>query len=909
MALASGTRLGAYEILTLIGSGGMGEVYRAHDMRLEREVAIKVLPEVLASDSERVARFEREAKTLAALNHPNIAHIHCVEDALGTPALVMELVEGPTLADRIARGSIPLDEALPIAKQIAEGLEAAHELGIIHRDLKPANIKVRPDGTVKVLDFGLAKAFEPTGAGAGSATRSPTLSIHATQAGVILGTAAYMSPEQARGKVVDRRADIWAFGSVLYEMLTGVRAFDADDVSATLAYVITQEPDWRRLAAVTPPGIQRLLRRCLVKDPKDRLQAIGDARVDISDLLRGVVEPVSMMSPASTPPWRRAVATLGIVLMTATGTAAVVWFAAQSRVPRPRVSRLAMTPQKEAALSLNGISRDVALTPDGSRLVYVGANATTLFVRPLDQLEPTALVHGHALRDPFVSPNGEWVGFFDGPATLKKVAVTGGPVIQVASFDLAAAERGATWTADGTIIFATSTAGLQRVSADGGTPVVLTRVDRARGEIAHMWPEPLPGGRAVLYTVAAETGMSIALLDLGSGRTTILLRGGSHAQYVPSGHLVYATAGTLRAVSFDLNRMITVGPSTVVVPQVVTSAGGGVEATLAPNGTLAYVAGAGSGVGRTLVWVDRQGRETAIGAPPRIYLHPRISPDGTRIAVGAGDGLWIWDLSRATLTRLPADPAGVQSPVWISNSRLVFSSVRRGAPGSAGASGTTFSQAADGTGSIEPLIEGPNAPVPTGVSPDGSVLVLVDWKADKKGGGRFNLLAMRLDGSRQVRPLLDTAYGAMNGMISPDGRWLTYSGDDSGTVQVYVRPYPAVNSGRWQVSTNGGSQPLWARDGHELFYLAPDGALMRVSVGNERTWAPGAPTKVVERRYFVGSGLVGGNPFRNYDVSADGQRFLMMKAGSSDDADTSQQIVIVQHFAEELKAGAPTKSP
>jgi serine/threonine-protein kinase len=416
-----------------------------------------------------------------------------------------------------------------------------------------------------------------------------------------------------------------------------------------------------------------------------------------------------------------------------------------------------------------------------------------------------------------------------------------------------------------------------------------------------MWPEPLPGGRAVLYTVGAETGRSIALLDLESGRTTILFRGGSHAQYVSSGHLVYAAAGTLRAVGFDLNRMITVGPSTLVVPQVVTSSNGSVEAAVAADGTLAYVAGAGSSVGRSLVWVDRQGRETVIEAPPRIYTNPRISPDGTRIAVGSSDGLWIWDLSRSMLTRLPADPARAQSPVWISNNRLVFNSTRRGAQG-------TYSQAADGSGSIEPLIEDPNAPVPTGVSPDGTVLVLTGVKPGKTEF-RFELVAMGLDGSHQVRPLLETPYSAVNGMISPDGRWLTYQGNDSGTPQVYVRPYPAVNGGRWQVSTNGGSQPVWARDGHELFYLAPDGALMGVRVGNERAWAPGAPTKVVERRYFVGSGSVGGNPFRNYDVSADGQRFLMMKAGSSDEVDTPQQIVVVQHFAEELKGRVPAKSP
>jgi serine/threonine-protein kinase len=879
----------------------MGEVYRARDTKLNRDVALKILPDAFTLDGDRIARFRREAQVLASLNHPNIAAIYGFEDSGETHALVLELVEGPTLADRIANGPLSLDEALPLARQIAEALEVAHELGIIHRDLKPANIKVCDDGTVKVLDFGLAKALEPASAISPMMTASPTITTPAqmTGVGMILGTAAYMSPEQAKGKPADKRSDVWAFGCVLFEMLTGQRAFDGEDVSDTLANVLKTDPDWHALPLVMSPALRRLLSRCLKKDAKNRLQAIGDARIEIGEVLNGEPEaiPGTPVSPSG-PRWRRVVIMVASVCVVASLTGVIGWLIGQSIGARPRVSRFAMTPPKEAALSINGISRDVAITPDGSRLVYVGANATTLFVRPLDQLEPTPLVRGTALRDPFVSPNSEWVGFFDGPTTLKKVAITGGPAIELARFDSAAAERGATWTADGMIIFATSTAGLQRVSADGGTPAVLTHVDRPHGEGGHFWPEPLPGGRAVLYTVAAETGASIAFLDLRSGRTTILFRGGSHAQYVSSGHLVYTTAGTLRAVGFDLSRMITVGPSSLVVPQVVASSNGGVEAAVAPDGTVVYVAGAGSGVGRSLVWVDRQGRESALGVPPRIYLHPRISPDGTRIAVAASDGLWIWDLSRATFTRLTAAAAAAQSPVWISNTRLVFSSFGAGARG-------VFSQAADGTGSIEHLIDDPNSPVATGVSPDGSVLVLSAPKPGKTGVD-FDVVAMRLDGSRHVLPLVATPYGELNGMISPDGRWLTYSANDSGTIQVYVRPYPAVNTGRWQVSTNGGTQPLWARDGHELFYLAPDGALMRVSVGNERIWAPSAPMKVVEGGYFVGSGSVGGNPFRNYDVSADGQRFLMMRAGSKDELDVSQ-MVIVQHFAEELKRLLPTK--
>jgi serine/threonine-protein kinase len=903
----AGSRLTVYEIVAQLGAGGMGEVYRAKDTKLGRDVALKILPATFTNDPERVARFRREAQVLASLNHPHIGQIYGLDEANGTQFLVLELVDGESLDKRIARGPIPVEDALGIAEQIAEVLEAAHEKGIIHRDLKPANIALTTDGNVKVLDFGLAKAVETT-ASPSNLSMSPTITTPAMMTGVgtVLGTAAYMSPEQAKGRPADRRSDTWAFGCVLYEMLTGQRAFGGDDVSETLANVLKTEPDWDALPLATSPVLRRLLSHCLKKDSKNRLQAIGDARIEIGELLSGGPEPIAgaWVAPARLG-WRRLVIAGITLFFLAALTGVIGWFSGRSMAARPRVSRLAITPQKDTALSVNGIGRDVAITPDGSRLVYVGANATTLFVRPLDQLEPTPLVRGAALRvrDPFVSPDGEWVGFFDGPVTMKKVAITGGPTMQVAGLDSSGLERGATWTSDGMIIFATTTGGLQRVSADGGTPAVLTRLDRSRGEVGHLWPEPLPGGRAILYTVRAETGLSIALLDLRSGRSTILLRGGSHAQYVPSGHLVYATAGTLRAVGFDLTRMITVGPSTPIVQQVMTSTWAAVEAAISRDGTFAYVPGAGSGVGRTLVWVDRQGREIAIGAPPRAYLHPRISPDGTRIAVATGQGLWIWDLARATLTRLAPDAAGAQSPVWISNSRLVFSSIQAGGRG-------LFSQAADGTGSLERLLEDPNAPeTATGVSSDGSVLVLAGAKTSGDSGSdvSFNVGAMRLDGSRQVRPLLGTLH-ANNGMLSPDGRWLTYQSNDSGTTQVFVRPYPAVNSGRWQVSTNGGTQPLWAHDGQELFYLASDGALMRVSVGKGLIWAPSAPTKVFERRYYVGSGFVGGNPFRNYDVSADGQRFLMMKAGSGDEDDTyPQQIVVVQHFDEELKRIVPTK--
>jgi serine/threonine-protein kinase len=902
MTLAPGTRFGVYEILLLIGSGGMGEVYRARDSRLNRDVAIKVLPSDLAADPDRLARFEREAQVLGSLNHPNIAHIYGVDDSSGTPALVMELVEGPTLADRIAKGPIPLDDALPIAKQIAEALEAAHEQGIIHRDLKPANIKVRADGTVKVLDFGLAKAFDPVASAAGNATMSPTLSIHATQAGLILGTAAYMAPEQVRGKAVDRRADIWAFGCVLYEMLTGKRPFEGDEISTTLAAVLKTEPEWSALSAAAQPSLRRLLGRCLCKDPKDRLRDIGEARIEIDDVLSGAVdESGSSATVGRAQGWRRTIAVAGIVLVIATATGTIGWFVARSTVARPRVLRFAITPPNAAALSLSSVTRDVVLTPDGSRLIYVGANGTTLFIRPLDQLEALPLVHGGALHDPFVSPDGQWVGFFEGFTVLKKVAITGGPAVLVTAVD--STERGATWAADGAIIVATAT-GLKRVGADGGEPVVLTQPDRARGESSHILPERLPGGQAILYTVYATTGgidaSSIAVLDLRSGRSRILLRGGTHAQYAPSGHLVYAAAGTLRAVGFDPARLTIVGESTQVVPHVARVLVGAVavEASLARDGTLVYVSGGTQGTEvRTLVWVDRQGRETPITAPPRAYQFPRVAPDGTRVAVTIFDqnaDIWVWELGRETLTRVTSVGSRNLSPVWMDGRRLVFGSNLAGGS-------NLYTQAADGNGAAERLTESPNPQMPSAVSPDGTRLVFSTLSPTTTD----DVMALQLDGPHKAVPLVQTPFIERNGVVSPDGHWLAYEANDSGSFEIYVRPFPDVSRERRQVSTNGGTQPLWSPAGQELFYVAPDNALMRVTLASKATWTASTPTKVLEGRYVMGT--LPTTPFRNYDIAPDGRRFLMVKAAASDAAAVPPEIIVVQHFDEELKRLVPTK--
>jgi serine/threonine-protein kinase len=724
-----------------------------------------------------------------------------------------------------------------------------------------------------------------------------------TEAGIILGTAAYMAPEQARGKAIDKRADIWAFGCVLFEMLTARRVFEGDDISSTLAAVLKSDPEWSALPSAAPASLRRLLIRCFQKDPKKRLRDIGEARFAIDEMLNGVaIEAAPLVPVRGASWWPRLGIPLATLLVGSVVTGVAVWLAARSPGTRPRVSRYVITaPLIEALSSDDATHRDVAITPDGSRIIYVGANGTTLFVRPLDRLEATPLAHGGSLRDPFVSPDGQWVGFIDGLLTLKKVAVTGGPAVLVARLDMAA--RGATWAADGTIIFATNstTTGLRRVSASGDEPTLLTRPDRARGEAGHVWPELLPGGQAVLYTVLSATGgldaASIAVLELRTGRSTILLRGGSHAQYATSGHLVYGAAGGLRAVAFDITHLTVPGTTTLVLPEVLTTSTGAVDAMLARDGTLVYVAGDAARVAaRTLVWVDRQGHEAPIGTPPRDYYQPRVSPDGTRIAVmvlGQNADIWVWDAAQTTLTPITTDPARDDGPLWMEDSRrVIFGSDRAGAY-------NLFSQAADGTGAADLLTKSPNPQFPTGVSPDGTRVVFTET-FPKTGE---DVMVLQLDGTRHALPLVQTPFDERNGIVSSHRGWLAYEANDSGVFQIYVRPFPEVNSARWQVSTNGGTQPLWAPGGEELFYVAPDGALMRVAVAKGPTWKAGTPTKMLEGRYVVSTAVA----YRNYDVSADGQRFLMVKASGGAAPDALPQIVVVEHFDEELKRRVPAK--
>jgi eukaryotic-like serine/threonine-protein kinase len=914
MPLGPGTRLGPYEILSAIGAGGMGEVYRARDTKLGRDVALKVLPESFAADAERVARIHREAQVLAALNHPNIGAIYGFEDSTDVHALVLEFVDGETLADRIARGAIPLDEALPIARQIAEALEAAHEQGIIHRDLKPANIKLRPDGTVKVLDFGLAKLNDPNVPNASNVpsalSMSPTITSPAmmTGVGVLLGTAAYMAPEQAKGRPADKRSDIWAFGCVLYEMLAGKCAFDGEDVSDTLAAVLRGTPDVSALPADLPAAFRTLIEGCL---DKDRRRRIGDVAV-----VQFVFNSAATLSHSHTSvapervrqPWRTMSLVAAAVVAGSIGTS-VVWLTLRSTTSPPRVSRLMITPQASAVLATVG-TRAVAITPDGSRVIYVGANGTQLFVRQLDSLEPTSLFTGIP-RGPFVSPDSEWVGFAD-RGSLKKVAVTGGPAVTIV--ELNGPFSGASWAPDDTIIFASAGGGggLRRVSAAGGTAAVLTTPDPKLRETRHLWPEMLPGGRAVLFTIATQGGdpdaaSQIAVLDLQTQARKVLVRGGSHGHYVSRGHLVYAAAGVLHAVAFDSERSEIRGTPVPVLADVFVTENGGADLGVADDGTLAYVSGSGVSVQRrTLAWVDRQGKETPIAAPPRAYRYARLSPDGTRVALDIRDeqnDIWVWDLARQTLTRLTFDPGLNRGGVWTPDGRrLVFAASRTGAA-RAGGEESLYWQMADGSGTPEALTKTEAQFFPTSFSPDGTRLLF-----DRSRPPAFDIAVLALDGTREITNLLQTSFSEMSAEVSPDGRWLAYQSNESGRPEVYVRPFPDVNAGRWQISNEGGTRPMWAHNGRELFYLVapiqagtPIDKVVAVPVQLGTTFSAGTPHTVLTGPY-VASG-----DSRSYDVTPDGQRFLMLKDVPEADNAAPRQLVVVQNWGAELNRLAPAR--
>jgi Tol biopolymer transport system component len=886
VAIDSNTRLGQYEIQALIGVGGMGEVYRARDTSLKRDVARKVLPSEHASDADRLARFQREAEVLASLNHPNIAHIYGVERGDGTTALAMELVEGPTLAERIAQGRIPAEEALRIAAQIADALEAAHERGIVHRDLKPANIKVRSDGTVKVLDFGIAKALDArTTAGRPAPLTTPAM----TEAGIVLGTAAYMSPEQARGKPVDQRTDIWAFGCLLYEMLTGQAAFLGEDVTTTLARVLQGSADLKGLPPEVSAPVRRTLELCFEKDARKRIADMRDVKLSLAGAF-------AMGAPTSAPRqtlWRWA---LPAGLLVA-GLLAGIYLSrlgprappapAEPAAPLP-VSRFVITPPPTAPLASQG-GLDVTISPDGKRIAYIvekpDGGDLALYVRELDALESRPLVGTErpagGPMNPFFSPDGKSVGFSAGSRGIIIAAIDGRPSVKL--LDPPQGFAGAWWGADNTVIY-TNGPVLQRVSASGGgKPEALMAEQAPVGPAA---PVLLPGGHAVLYH--ARDSDRVAVLDLDTGNEKTVVEGGSNPAYVDTGHVVFARGDTLMAVPFKAAELAVTGEPVALVQGVRRSGGGAADFALSANGTLVYVPGtAEAGTQAAVVWVDRAGKVTGRAVPDLVTnpRDPRVSPDGKRLLLVTGsfaDGdLWSYDLGGRPPIPL-ALPGDNRMPVWSPDGTRVAFLVASGSgpPG-------VFSLPADGSALTPQPLNIPRA-APQVWSADGELFVM------SFVSGSPDIIVAPIGVGGEVRKVVASEFNEFDPALSPNGRWLAYASNRTGRDEIWVQGYPDGVPVR--VSSNGGYEPLWSADGRELFYRQAS-AMMAAAVETGAEFSFATPQEL-----FKGNYLSNAAPgARGYDVAHDGRFLMILPQADESRAPVSGSIVVVQNFTEELK--------
>ena len=896
-----GRTLGHYRVESKLGAGGMGIVYLCTDTRLERKVAIKLLHDTFVQDVERMARFEREARVLASLNHTNIAAIHGLEEADGTKFLALEYVPGDTLAERLRNGPLPIKETLDICRQIAQALDAAHEKGIVHRDLKPANIKITPEGQVKVLDFGLAKAVSADGSAPGL-SQMATATAGWTREGLIVGTAAYMSPEQARARPVDKRTDIWAFGCVLYEMLTGRIAFAGETITDTLVAVLEQKPDWTALPAATPIPIRRLLQRCLDKDLKQRLRDIGDARAELEQL-GATPEDSSALEPTGRP--RRGT----VAVAAATGALALtcagllwLWLPRHSAAPDDRrVSRFTVDlPQGQIFYS--SFNPDLALSPDGTHLAFATA-PDGVFIRRLDGLEGRRLEASKGYSTgPVFSPDGSSISFIQGNAIIAsarpflRAALSGGAPVKLAEYDMF---HTGDWGADGWMYWtAHYPGGIVRSRDSGGDIEPVTQLDDAHGERSHRFASLLPGGQALIYAVGFDGIDSygdarIDLWDLKTRERKTLITGGTAPVYSPSGHIVYARTGKLFAVPFDLDRREVTGPPFKVLDGVLMSRNTGMaQFSLSKRGDLAYVPGPAEGDGRTLVWVDRTGQSVPLPLPPASYLYPRISPDGRYLAVeieGPNHDLYTYDFARGVLSKITTDGLS-HDPVWTPDGkRLVFRSWQSGGM-------TMWWMPADRSGNAVRLDPAGTRQSPVSVSPDGKFLAF-DQKDPQTDD---DVWILPLEGTGQPRSFVRSRFGEGSAKFSPDGRWVAYSSDESGRAEVFVQPFPGPGP-KLQISSDGGIDPVWRPSGGELYYRRGK-KMMVVAVTTSPQFRASGPKLLWEGSYSSGSASSCGMPgvsASNYSVTADGQRFLMVR---DDDAGTlGTRIVVVLNWAEEVK--------
>jgi len=868
MPFFPGSRLGPYEILSPVGAGGMGEVYRAHDPRMGRDVAIKVSAERFSD------RFEREVHAVAALNHPNICHIYDV----GPNYLVMELVEGATLADRIKRSALPLEEALTIARQIADALEAAHEKGIIHRDLKPGNIKITPDGVVKVLDFGLAKIAE-CAAIAQNPENSPTLTMDDTRMGQILGTAAYMSPEQARGLTVDKRADIWSFGVVLLELLTGERTFAGETFSDTLSAVLTKEPEWEGV----PHQARRLLRRCLEKDPKKRLRDIGDAW----DLLNQKTEAPTAKNDLR---WKVVAGVLGLGLI---GSIGALWRQASVSTTLQPLVRLDLDLGPDVSLG-SSMGPAAALSPDGTRLAFASQAAdgtSRLFARRLDEPKAAPLPGTEGAYTPFFSPDGQWVGFF-AQGKLKKARIDGGETVSLCD---AYSARGGSWGQDGNIVAAFDPqTTLSQIPAEGGKPIAITELRRDTGEFSHRWPQVLPGGRAVLFTASSRYAnfedAEIAVVTLKDRkRKTVLEHGGMFPRYLATGHLIYIAKGILVAAPFDLEQLELRGPPVKVLEDVPSRLSlGFAQLDFSRSGTLSYLKSQGL---NAMQWLDERGNTVTIGAEAARYVAIRLSPDGARVAATINDAatstVWVYDWQRGSKWLLSKDLDAEGSPVWSPDARfVVFEST-----------GGIFWTRSDGAGRPQPLTRSKNLQIPGSFSPDGKRLAYAELIPGAGAEVRIVRVESASGGLRAGEPetFLKTPTVSSFPAFSSDGRWLAYSNPEGGNYEVYVRAFPD-NGAQWQISNVGGMFPVWSRNGHELFYRTEDQRVMVVDYGTKAdSFVPGKP-RLWSGKRLANVGLIG-----NFDLTADGKRLVVLMPAGPEAQESQRHIMLLLNFFDEVR--------
>ena len=875
MSLTPGFRFGSYEIVAQLGVGGMGEVYRARDTQLKRDVAIKILPSDVTADADRLSRFQREAEILASLNHANIAHVFGIAEADGVRGIVMELAEGRTLAQMLIRGALPIDEALGIARQIAEALETAHDRGVVHRDLKPANVMLTPDGVVKVLDFGLAKALN---AGPEANIDAATFTSPAmTRAGIILGTAAYMSPEQARGRAVDARTDIWAFGCVLFEMLSGRQPFDGETITDILGAIVHKEPEWSLVPATVPESLRRLLERCLAKDQKQRLRNIADVRLEIQDLLARPRSTVSGGGQASLSRKSRAIQLVGLISAVLVGVAlASGYWSMRARSSGgdallPMHLSVALAPG--VVSSAGHLSDNVFnISPDGRWIVFpvIREGKRELFLRGIGQASGKPIDGTDGAEKAFFSPDSRWIAFYADGA-LKKLPLSGGSPISICTLSstggFSTGFLGASWGANDRIFFIPQfNAGIWTVPAGGGEPQLLLATDEAKDRIAYIYPHALPDNKGLLVSVVpnrarAADELDLAVLESGATEPRIIVRGGNNARYLASGHLTYTRGDAILAVAFDLSRLEIIGTPLPVIEGVERGPLGDVLYSVSGNGTLVYEPASGTYGRPTLVVVDRKGAVRSVANGPGILQELSASPDGRSVALRAAaqnDDVWTYDIGRGSPLRLTFEPGDEIFPQWAPDgTRIAFGS----------RVGKIFLKPTDGSGQREEISRGEFPRLPTSFSPDGKTLAFVELHPNRKR----DILLLPLDGARKPEAFQVTDADEYGAKFSPDGRWMAYVSNESGRDDVYLRPI-GKPGGRRRISSDGGTLPVWARGGRELFFLK--GAQILAVTLDAQGNLTGGERVVLQQAKLNDLEFQADSPY--YDVLPDGEHFVML---------------------------------